>query len=381
MGTDCRLGVNMSTEAVTKRARILALMTDGFGGHGGIAQYNHDLLRALSQADSVAEIVVVPRLGQASPDVLPPKVRQLPATFNKIGYSLRALGAAAAQGPFDVVLCGHIAHAPLAAMIARGMGGALWLQLHGIDAWVCPRSIIRWGVEQSHVVTVVSRYTRRRFLAWANVPPHIVRVLPNTVSDRYGPGPKPVHILERYGLQGKRVLLTVSRISIEERYKGHDRVLAVMPTLLRIFPDLVYVIAGDGNGREQLQGLVREKGLEHHVTFIGRVSDTDLPDLYRAADVFVMPSTGEGFGIVFLEAMRSGVPVVGGNGDGSMDPLRDGKAGYAVACEEQEHLVQAITSALERPRACVRQADIFRFTMFSRHCAAVMDHALANANH
>ena len=366
---------------MTRRARILALMTDGFGGQGGIAQYNRDLLTALSQADSVGEIVVAPRLGQAKHDVLPCKVRQLPATFNKIGYSLRAVGVAAAQGPFDVVLCGHIAHAPLAAMISRGMGVPLWLQLHGIDAWTRPRPIVCWGVEQSHVVTVVSRYTRRRFLAWANVHPQSVRVLPNTVSDRYGPGPKPAHILERYGLRGKRLLLTVSRISMEERYKGHDRVLAVMPDLLQKFPDLVYLIAGDGNGREHLQDLVRARGLESHVKCIGRVSDEDLPDLYRAADVFVMPSTGEGFGIVFLEAMRSGLPVVGGNGDGSMDPLRDGTAGYAVSCDEREQLVEAVGSALEKPRACVRHAEIFSFTAFSKHCAAVMDHVLANADH
>jgi phosphatidylinositol alpha-1,6-mannosyltransferase len=275
-------------------------------------------------------------------------------------------------------LCGHIAHVPLAAMIAYGLGVPLWLQLHGIDAWSRPRPVIRWGVEQAQVVTVVSRYTRRRFLAWANVHPQTVRVLPNTVSDRYAPGPKPAHILERYGLRGKRLLLTVSRISVEERYKGHDRVLAVMPDLLRSFPDLRYVIAGDGNGREQLQDLVRERGLGSHVICIGRVSDADLPDLYRAADVFVMPSTGEGFGIVFLEAMRSGIPVVGGNGDGSMDPLRDGTAGHAVACDDPEELAEAIRSALEQPRDCVRQAEIFSFTAFSRHCAAMMDHLLAN---
>jgi phosphatidylinositol alpha-1,6-mannosyltransferase len=182
-------------------------------------------------------------------------------------------------------------------------------------------------------------------------------------------------------LHGKRLLLTVSRISIEEGYKGHDRVLAVMPDLLQSVPDLVYVIAGDGSGRELLQKFAREQGLENNVKFIGRVSDADLPDLYRAAEVFIMPSTGEGFGISFLEAMRSGVTVVGGNGDGSMDPLRDGQAGYAVPCDDPGQLVEAIRSALEKPRNCARDAEIFSFTAFSKHCAAVMDHVLAKGNH
>jgi phosphatidylinositol alpha-1,6-mannosyltransferase len=177
------------------------------------------------------------------------------------------------------------------------------------------------------------------------------------------------------------VLLTVSRISNEERYKGHDRVLAVLPDLLRSFPDLVYVVAGDGNGRELLQRFAREQGLEHHVRFIGRVSDADLPDLYRAADVFVMPSTGEGFGIVFLEAMRSGLGVVGGNGDGSMDPLRDGAAGYAVSCDDRVELLEAIRSALANPRNNQDHADLFRFPAFSRHCGRLLNRCLAGANH
>lgn len=364
-----------------RHVRILALITDGFGGHGGIAQYNRDFLTALAQTDSVGEIVAALRQGQAKRDALPPKVRELPATFNKIGYSLRAIGAAATQGPFDIVFCGHIAHAPVAAVIARNLGVPLWLQLHGIDAWTCPPLPVRWGVEQSDLVTVVSRYTKRKFLAWANIHPERVRVLPNTVSDRFVPGTKSRQLLERYGLDGKRILLTVSRISLDDRYKGHHRVLAVMPDLLRSFPDLVYVIAGDGNGRERLEDLAHEQELGNSIKFIGKVDDADLPDLYRAADVFVMPSTKEGFGIVFLEAMRSGVPVVGGNGDGSMDPLRDGAACYAVSCDDRGELSEAIRSALQKPCHCAHHAEIFNFTAFSKQCAAVMDHMLANAKH
>jgi len=362
---------------MARSIRILALITDGFGGHGGISRYNRDLLTALSQSDSVGEIVVAPRLGRPDQGELPPRVRQLPPVFNKIGYSLRAIRLATMDGPFDAVFCGHILQVPLAATVAQGMKVPLWLQLHGIDAWKCPKPVVRWGAEQARMVTVVSRYTKHRFLSWANVRPAQVRVLPNTVSDRYAPGPKPVYLLERYGLRNKRLLLTVSRISLDEQYKGHDRVLAAIPELLRSFPDLVYVIAGDGNGRMKLEEIVREQGLRNHVKFIGRVNDDDLPDLYRAADVFVMPSTKEGFGIVFLEAMRSGIPVIGGNEDGSMDPLQDGTAGYAVPCDDREALIAAIRSALEQPRVSPSDADVFGFPAFSKHCAALLDHLLA----
>ena len=120
-----------------------------------------------------------------------------------------------------------------------------------------------------------------------------------------------------------------------------------MPDLLREYPELVYVVAGDGDGREKLQQMAMQQGLADRVKFIGKVSETELPDLYRAADVFVMPSTGEGFGIVFLEAMRSGIPVIGGNGDGSMDPLRDGTAGYAVHCDDQSQAISPLVAAAD----------------------------------
>ena len=359
--------------------RILALITDGFGGQGGISQYNRDFLTALSHADHVNEIVVIPRLGEAEQKALPARVRQQAPIFNKIGYASYAMSIAAMRGPFDLVFCGHILHAALAAFIASRLKIPLWLQLHGLDAWTRPRPFIRWGVEQSDLVTLVSRHTKRRFLEWGNIQPARVRVLPNTVSDRYAPGPKSSQLLEEYGLQGKRILLTVSRISRQDQYKGHHRVLAVLPELLREFPDLVYVVAGDGDGREVLQQLAVQNGIANSVKFIGRVSEAQLPDLYRTADVFVMPSTREGFGIAFLEAMRSGLPVIGGNGDGSMDPLRDGTAGYAVSCESRVELLEAIRSAIEKPRDGAHHANVFSFTAFSEHCASLLSHCLAKA--
>lgn len=366
---------------MTRRVRILALVTDAFGGYGGIAEYNRQFLTALSQVSFVEEIVVLPRHGQAKQETLPSRVRQLPAAFNKAAYAFSAVNLAVKNGPFDLVFCGHIAHSALAAVIARQRKLSLWLQLHGIDAWSCPHPVNRWGAEQSDLVTAVSRYTKRRVLEWASIRPERVRVLSNTVSDRYEPGPKSAQLIDQYGLQGKRILLTVSRISIHDRYKGHHRVVAVLPDLLREHPDLVYVIAGDGDGRERLERLAVERGVRDSVKFIGRVSDDHLVDLYRSVDVFVMPSTKEGFGIVFLEAMGSGAQVVGGNEDGSMDPLRDGVAGHAVSCDNRVELIEAIRSALANPRNNLHHVDIFRFPAFSRHCANLLKHCLAGAKH
>ena len=115
--------------------------------------------------------------------------------------------------------------APLAALISRLAGTPVWLQIHGIEAWQRPSLLQRWAAEHAQLVTAVSRHTRRQFLTWANCPPEKVRVLPNTVDERFTPGPKPETLLDRHNLRGKRILLTVSRLAASERYKGHDRVI------------------------------------------------------------------------------------------------------------------------------------------------------------
>ena len=97
--------------------------------------------------------------------------------------------------------------------------------------------------------------------------------------------------------------MTVSRLASSEQYKGHDRVIRTLPRLLSQHPETIYLIVGDGDDRPRLESLAVECGVAEKVQFAGLVPPEELPDYFRLADVFVMPSTGEGFGIVFLEAM------------------------------------------------------------------------------
>ena len=328
--------------------RVLALVTDGFGSHGGIARYNQAFLRAFAGLDGVEEVLVLPRVGHVFSGELPLGLRQLPPSPGKAAYVARVLRIAMRQPPFDLLFCGHINMAMLGAALAELLRCPWWLQIHGVDAWDPPRSrLVRAAVARAELVTAVSRHTRRRFLAWAeDVKPHRVRVLPDTVEPRFTSGPKPAHLLRRYGIEGKRVLLSVGRLSAAERYKGHDRVIAALRGLRQRFPDLTYVVVGDGDDRARLEALARELGAADIMRFLGWVSDAELVEHYRMADLFVMPSTGEGFGIAFLEAMACGVPAIGGDSDGSVDPLSGAGIGRAVPVE---NIAEVIADALETP--------------------------------
>lgn len=359
--------------------KILALVTDAFGGYGGIARYNQDFLRALAASGKIRELVVLPRSGEAATSALPPKVVQLKPAQGRVLFSLRAIKTALLNGPFDAVFCGHIYMAPLAALLARMLGVPLWITVHGIEAWRRPGRLRRWALGRASLVTAVSRHTRRRVLSWARILPHRIRVLPNTLGEAFTPGPVRNSLKERYGTDGHKVLLTVSRLNRNDRYKGHERVIAALPKLAAHFPNLIYLIVGDGDDRSYLEQVAEQRGLRDRVVFAGRVEENELADYYRLADVFVMPSTKEGFGIVFLEAAATGVAVIGGDSDGSMDALADGAIGTLVNPTDDEALVRAIESALESPRPPAERVLRFRSEYFRLHVSRLAGHILDSA--
>ena len=130
--------------------------------------------------------------------------------------------------------------------------------------------------------------------------------------------------------QGGRVLLTVARLSTSEPGKGVDTVIQALPQLLPAFPNLFYVIVGDGDARSGLERLAIENGVRERIIFAGKCPRESLRRYYEIADVFVMPSRQEGFGIVYLEAMAAGKPVVASPCGGAPEVVRDGEDGYLV---------------------------------------------------
>ena len=355
------------SQGMTKGIRILALVTDTFGGYGGIAQFNRDLQTALSNSEAVARITVLPRLNGGDPGARTPvKVAQEQPRCGRAAYTLAAARIALAQGPFDVVFCGHIYHAPLAAALCRLMGARLWLQTHGVDAWQPPNAMVRTAVDLADLVTTVSHYTRTRMLAWSRLAPERLRVLPNTVRAMFLPGPGDPALIARFGLTGRKIILTVSRLNQVDADKGHDRVIKALAQVRRAEPSAHYLIVGDGDGRLALEALAVAHGQGDAVTFAGRLSDAEVLSLYRSADVFAMPSTKEGFGIVFVEAAACGLPVIAGNQDGSVDALGDGAFGRLINPHSETELVSALVETLRQGRASSEERAAKVTERFSR---------------
>src|SRR5205085_3283125 len=120
----------------------------------------------------------------------------------------------------------------------------------------------------------------------------------------------------------------------------------ILPLLSRDIPNIAYLIVGDGSDRLRLEQKARQLGVAERVIFAGHISEEEKPDHYRLADAYVMPSSGEGFGIVYLEALACGIPVIGSKIDGSRDALRDGRLGILVNPKDSDELRAAILQAL-----------------------------------
>jgi phosphatidyl-myo-inositol dimannoside synthase len=323
---------------------ILALVTDAYGGRGGIAQYNRDFLGAVAESSFCPSITVLPRRVHEVATA-PKAIQQLPPRRSRIRYSVAALRAVLFR-KVDLVFCGHIFMAPLALLIARLERAQLIVQTHGIEAWRRPSALQRAALERADLVLCVSRYTRAVVLSCAAVAPERVLVVPNTVRDEFMPG-EGRKIRAATGLEGKQVLLTVGRMNARERYKGHDRVIAAIVELVARGHDICYLIVGEGDDGPRLEALARKAGVRNRVRFLGPLTMANLVDTYRAADLFIMPSTGEGFGIAFLEAMATGTPALGLASAGAQDVLADGELGTMTS---ESELVTSISRLLLEPK-------------------------------
>jgi len=346
-------------------ARVLALVVDCYGSQGGIARYNQDLFEGLVEGGG-AEILVLPRLGDTAGLTLPVGIRQARATYGRLGFVLAALRAAWRERPLDIVFCGHVFMAPLALWLARLTGARCWVQAHGTDVWTGRRPAVRRAIEAADMVTSVSRYTRQSLLGWIDLAPERVRVLPDTVRDMFRPGASSCDVRKRYDLGQGPLLLTVGRLAASERYKGHEQIFAVLPALRARFPDLVHVVVGDGDDRRWLEARAAElAGDPRTVRFLGYVPDGDLPDLYRQADLYVMPSSQEGFGIVYLESAACGLRVLGGLGGGSGDAIPNEAIGLRVDPADREALIGAIVRLLGEGRVDPSAIDPYRRPRFA----------------
>ena len=370
--------------------RLLALITDAWGGRGGIAKVNRDFLAAFAEHPAVDEVVVLPRVVTEAPSPTPPGIDFRAGAAGGAAAFLRAFVAEVARGGYDGVVGGHLNLTPLAAVAAARARVPWFFVVHGVDGWgpehwpasygAGREAAVRWAVRRADAFVSVSDLTRQRFSQWMDVPAERGTVIPNSVdAGAFGAGRKRGDLLDRYGLRDKTVVMTLARLSAAEQYKGVDETMEALPALTDEFPDLAYLVCGSGDDRARLEAKAAALGLADRVVFAGYVAEEEKADHYRLADAFAMPGRGEGFGIVYLEALACGVPVVASSADASREAVRDGELGVIVDPDDPASVVEGIRAALHRPNGVPDGLDYFSQARFDERWRRVVDDVFERA--
>jgi phosphatidylinositol alpha-1,6-mannosyltransferase len=185
----------------------------------------------------------------------------------------------------------------------------------------------------------------------------------------------------RPDLPRERAALIVGRMWQEERGKGHDELIAGWPAVRARVPDAELWIVGDGDDRSRLEERARSLGVADAVRFLGRVSDTELSELYRRASLFAMPSRQEGFGLVYAEAMWHGLPCIGSTADAAGQVIVDGETGLLVPYGDVAAIAAAVSALLADPARAERMGQAgqrrareqFSYARFRRDLLAALE--------
>ncbi|NEO27323.1 MAG: glycosyltransferase family 4 protein, partial [Kamptonema sp. SIO4C4] len=247
----------------------------------------------------------------------------------------------------QLVVCGHIKLAVLIQWLCSVLRIPYTVSTHGKEVWYPLPNHERGALQDARLIWTVSRYSRDRLCESNHISPQKMRLLPCVVDGQtFTPGPKPQYLQEKYQLGDAKVLMTVARLWSGDPYKGVDVTIRALPQIVTIFPNVKYLVIGRGDDKPRLEQLTQDLGMRDRVIFAGFVPDEELPDHYRVADAYIMPSQ-EGFGIVYLEAMATGIPVLSGDSDGSADPLQDGRMGWRVPYRDVDAVAQACIELLK----------------------------------
>jgi phosphatidyl-myo-inositol dimannoside synthase len=372
----------MSTDAAPRK--VLILFTEIFA-NGGIQRFNKTFISACSHLDVRGTAY---SLVDTSTSIArhPPydNIKIVGFAGNRFRFIIATMAALWGER-YDWVLIGHVNLLTM-TLLARTLRlfhrAPAVLIAHGIEVWSNIGSVRRFAMSGMHTILCVSRYTRQRILEQA---PRLragrLRIFPNALAESWGAMAADTSAIP----SPKRFILSVTRLEKGDRYKG---IVTTIESLGMLSDESVkYMIVGHGNDLPFLQMVAARCGVLDRVVFLSGVSDTQLINLYRTCLAFVLPSGKEGFGIVFLEAMYFGAPVIAAREKGALDVVTDHETGLLVNFGDSIALKQAIeklsfdSGLCDQLRSAGRSLVVdggpFTFARFVDRCAAAL--GVANA--
>ena len=293
-----------------------------------------------------------------------------------------AAAARSARRRAKIILAGHPHLAPVA------QGARLFSRraktiicAHGLEVWEPLSFLRRHALRSADLILAPSQDTANQLASQQDVAQERIRVLPWALDPQFEaliaakPGAAPPANFPK-----GRVILTVGRWFADERYKGMDTLITALPRLLTEWPDVQLVAVGEGDDQGWLEQIADGRGVLRHVHFLSGLKYAEIAACYQACEIFALPSRGEGFGLVYLEAMACGKPVIGGLHGGAPEVIDDGKTGYLVQHGDAGQLATSLEALLADPelgrqmgaRGRERVERDFRFNVFAKSLKKIL---------
>lgn len=298
-----------------------------------------------------------------------------PSHNSKAGFAARCHLAALRCGEAIYDSAGIARGAPRLPGLNRPY--AVWM--HGIEVWEALRPASAQALRNADLVLVNSHFTLQRFQALHGpLPTAKVCWLATEEDDAPPPaGPK----------SHPPTALILGRLVQSENYKGHSELIAAWPRVVAAIPDARLVIAGSGTGLPEVKAQALASPAAANIDLLGFVPEERLPELWRGCDLFAMPSRREGFGLVYIEAMRFGIPVIASVHDAAPEVNIDGETGFNVSLDDQaalpERLIQILANrglAASMGAAGYRRwHEHFRYSAFQSRFNTLFDAFLTQA--
>ncbi|QEC77934.1 glycosyltransferase family 4 protein [Mucilaginibacter ginsenosidivorax] len=349
---------------MSKKVILFTLQT--FSSTGGIQKMTRTLGHSLYQLSQNINWNFELWSAYDKPDDLMPQY--LPASafkgfgVNRVGFVLKAISRSVKP---DIIILSHINLAVIGLFIKLvNPKCKVWVIAHGIEVWR-PLSLVKeYLLKRCDKVVCVSNFTRGQMIVRHNLNPAICDVLNNAI-DPFMKLPanfqKPKYLLARYKLNPTQpVIFTLTRLASTEQYKGYEHVIRAVSKIKSSYPDIKYILAGkyDNEEEDRINKLIVQHDVASQVILTGFIEEPELSDHFLLADMFVLPSKKEGFGIVFIEALACGLPVICGNADGSIDAIRNGELGKAINTDDPAQLYKCITEFLESPLTPAKRENL-----------------------
>jgi phosphatidyl-myo-inositol dimannoside synthase len=361
---------------MSRKLRILFLATGVFAS-GGIQRFNRTLLAGCERLGVTCDALSLSDGDEHH--TLSDGLSVRGFRGNRLRFA-RQVGAAVLTGGYDSVIVGHV-HFLALVMAVRVLRPKnvppVVLIAHGLEVWNGIAGLRRRVLRRVRQIACVSEFTRLSIHAQA---PEIADgrcvLFPNALDESWARRPVPPSTSRDLP---QRFLLSVTRLEPQERLKG---IVTVLETLPALDPDVHYLVAGGGSDLPFLTRVAQRLGVTQRVRFLGTVTDEELAELYGRCAAFVLPSAQEGFGIVFLEAMFFGAPVIAAREKGALDVVSDGTTGLLVSFGDVVALRRAIQRLLRdhslrdrlraQARAAVTDTGMFTFDAFVARLATLL---------